>query len=144
MVKIMNDSSHSPGDIPFINSPRKVSFFDVGGLLDEDSGSSSRRRQESTVTEEDNSLHASMSHDSQSPLTSRNGSKALLQDIGGLLNSPTPSSRTPRGFKQAAMELQTMPANRDREGDRARPPLLKQHSAVSLQDVGGLLKNLPK
>jgi hypothetical protein len=144
MVKIMNNSGHSPGDVSFINSPRKVSFFDVGGLLDEDSGSSSRRRQESTVTEEDNSLHASMSYDSQSPLASRNGSKALLQDIGGLLNSPTPSSRTPRGFQQVAMELQTMPANRDREGDRARPPIRKQHSAVSLQDVGGLLKNLPK
>jgi hypothetical protein len=96
------------------------------------------------ATEEGASLHASMSHDSQSPLSSRKGSKALLQDLGGLLNSSTPSSRTPRGVKQVAVELQTMPANRDREGDRARPPILKQHSAVSLQDVGGLLKATPK
>ena len=143
MVKFMNDSGHSPGDVSFINSPRKVSFFDVGGLLDEDGSSNSRRRQESMATE-GSSLHVSMSHDSQSPSASKKGSNVLLQDIGGLLNSSAPSSRTPRGFKQAAMELQTMPANRDREGDQARPPLLKQHSAQSLQDVGGLLKNNPK
>jgi hypothetical protein len=141
--EFMNDSAHSPGDVSF-NSPRKVSFFDVGGLLDGDGSSSSRKRKDSMATEEGASLHASMSHDSQSPLSSRKGSKALLQDLGGLLNSSTPSSRTPRGVKQVAVELQTMPANRDREGDRARPPILKQHSAVSLQDVGGLLKATPK
>lgn len=144
MVKFMNDSGHSPGDVSFINSPRKVSFFDVGGLLDEDGGGNSRRRQGSMATEEGASLHASMSHDSQSPLTSRKGSKALLHDVGGLLSSSTPSSRTPRAFKQVAMELQTMPASRDREVERAKPPIPKKHSAASLQDVGGLLKNLPK
>lgn len=143
VVKFMNGSTHSPGDIPFINSPRKVSFFDVGGLLDGDSSSTSRRRKDSMATEEGASLHASMSHDSQSHLF-RNGSKALLQDLGGLLNSSLPSSRTPRGVKQIAVELQTMPANRDREGDSTRPPILKQHSAVSLQDVSGLLKATPK
>jgi hypothetical protein len=143
-VKFMADSGNGPGDVSFINSPRKVSFFDVGGLLDEDSGSNSRKRQESMATEEGSSLHASMSHDSQSPLTSKKGSTALLQDIGGLLNSSTPSSRTPRGVKQVAMEMQNMPPNQDREDGRARPPILKQHSAASLQDVGGLLKNLPK
>jgi hypothetical protein len=143
-VKFMADSGNGPGDVSFINSPRKVSFFDVGGLLDEDSGSNSRKRQESMATEEGSSLHASMSHDSQSPLTSKKGSTALLQDIGGLLNSSTPSSRTPRGVKQVAMEMQNMSPNQDREDGRARPPILKQHSAASLQDVGGLLKNLPK
>jgi hypothetical protein len=142
MVRFMNESAHSPGDVSF-NSPRKVSFFDVGGLLDGDSSGNSRRRKDSMATEEGASLHASMSHDSRSPLSSKKGSKALLQDVGGLLNSPSSSSRTLRGVKQVAMELQTMPANRDREGDRARPPILKQHSAASLQDVGGLLKPTP-
>jgi hypothetical protein len=144
MVRFMNELGQSPGDVSFINSPRKVSFFDVGGLLEPDSNSNSRRRMDSMATEEGSSLHASMSHDSQSPLSSRKGSKALLQDLGGLLNSPPPSSRTPRGFKQVAMELQTMSANQDRDGSRARPPIMKQHSAASLQDVGGLLKNHPK
>ena len=142
IVKFTNESTHSPGDVSF-NSPRKVSFFDVGGLLDGDGSSSSRKRKDSMATEEGASLHASMSHNSQSPLSSRTGSKALLQDLGGLLNSSTPSSRTPRGIQQVAMELQTIPASQDREGDRARPPILKQHSAPSLQDVGGLLKATP-
>jgi hypothetical protein len=141
MVKFMNDSAHSPGDISFINSPRKVSFFDVGGLLDDSGNPNSRRKTSVPTPEEGASLNPTMSSESESPLSSRKGSKALLQDLGGLLNSsPTPSSRTPRPFKQVAMELQSIPPHRDRERNQSRPSIVKQNSELSFQDVGGLLK----
>jgi hypothetical protein len=132
LVKVMNDSAHSPHDVSFINTPRKVSFFDVGGLID-DGGHNGSRRAESIATEEATSVHQTMSQDSQSPLSSRQGSKALLQDLGGMLN-PLPGSRTPRTFKQVSMELQNMPPPQDRQ-DRPKEP-----SSPILRDVGGLLK----
>lgn len=145
MVKFMNESAHSPGDISFTNTPRKVSFFDVGGLLDGDGNTNnSRGRNTSFATADGASLHATMSQESQSPFSSRKGSKTLIQDLGGLQNpSSPPSSRAPRGFKQVAMELQSIPPNRDRERERdqERPPIVKQNSSLSFQDVGGLLND---
>lgn len=123
MVKFMNEPAQSPGDVSFINTPRKVSFFDVGGLLDADGYSSSRRTHS---TGEGASLAPSMSQESSSPTSTRKGSKALLQDLGGLLNSG-PSARTPRPFRQVAVELQPIP-------QRSRP------SEPELHDVGGLLR----
>jgi hypothetical protein len=73
--------------------PRRVSFFDVGGLLDDDSSPTSpspARRQSSTMS----SRAPSSPRSPHSPPSSaypasagglRRGSQTLLQDIGGLL-----------------------------------------------------------
>lgn len=84
-------------------TPRKVSFFDVGGLLSDDEERASPRR--------DSRLSFTSHHSGIDPMTvtvprggapsptfkassigSRRGSTALLQDMGGLLGSPSTSS----------------------------------------------------
>ncbi|KAF3768032.1 hypothetical protein M406DRAFT_338683 [Cryphonectria parasitica EP155] len=82
-------------DAPSSSGPKKVSFFDVGGLLDdESSGSPSTVRRQSTIS-------------SKGPATTtpppsvlpagasgfRRGSQAFLQDLGGLLGPFRSSSR---------------------------------------------------
>lgn len=123
---------HSPGDLSSLNSPRKVSFFDVGGLLEEDQPrrvSSTR----TTDTDGESSFGPMHSHSGEglSPTPARRGSSALLQDVGGLLGPRRERPNPSRGF-----ELQTIEQERD-------PPshhLLRQQTTHSLQDVGGLLK----
>lgn len=135
------ESAHVTGALNSIVPPRKVSFFDVGGLLEEDAprrGSSAR-----TDTDGESStqgpLDPTWSHeDGLSPPPAarpRGGSSALLQDLGGLLG-PRPKTRQP----PRSYELQTMV--------HARPPaydtpgshdLSRPKTTNSLQDVGGLL-----
>lgn len=121
-----HEPAHSPEDMSFIHPPRKVSFFDVGGLLDEDDFNSSRKTQS---TEERGSLVTNPSNETPSPTSTRKGSKALLQDLGGLLTA-SPSLRSPRAFTQPAVELQSIPPP---PAERARP------GGLVLHDVGGLL-----
>ncbi|KAL2002780.1 hypothetical protein VTN02DRAFT_5939 [Thermoascus thermophilus] len=71
---------------PSMISPRKVSFFDVGGLLEASPETSSP---------------PSLSQDPASypePRRYRRGSAALLQDVGGLLPSPSSHDSAPRNF----------------------------------------------
>lgn len=106
------DFDRSPGDIASINSPRKVSFFDVGGLLDEDVRGEDRRVSSiATMDSGESSIPGVLSlqpdfHGNNNTTTSnfwsengglsppppRRGSAVLLQDIGGLLGSPVPTS----------------------------------------------------
>lgn len=76
---------------PSSSEPRRVSFFDVGGLLNDDSSPSlNPPRRQSTLS----SLEPSSPRSPRSPPSSahpasasgfRRGSQTLLQDIGGLL-----------------------------------------------------------
>lgn len=141
MVKFMNEQPHSPGDVSFINSPRKVSFFDVGGLLESDRTYS--------YSEGGGSLTASMSHESSrlalaptsTPTPTRKGPQALLQDLGGLLSTgpSSLSTRTPKAFqRQAGMELQNISTRQQHQQQHLSKPGLGGNA--ELQDVGGLLK----
>jgi len=131
---------HSPSEVSSVISPRKVSFFDVGGLLEEQH---SPRRSSTRTTDTDgesSSQAASQSHDHNvnglSPAPPRRGSTALLQDVGGLLGPRTRGQ--PRGF-----ELQTIL----REEPASPPPQppspvanMRRKVSQPLQDVGGLLR----
>jgi hypothetical protein len=129
-------------------SPRKVSFFDVGGLLDEDQDQSTTRRGSSTKTmsistDAESSLryvHSNYSNEQGvSPTPARRGSSALLQDIGGLLGSPRRDRNGNNGTR--GYELQTI----SQERSSHLPPVItstlsRQQTPHTLQDVGGLLK----
>lgn len=124
-------------------SPRKVSFFDVGGLLDGDQPTA--RRGSSTKTldtdAESSTLGPAQSNYSNeqglSPTPARRGSSALLQDVGGLLGS-----RRDRGGNNGTRgyELQTITQERSPHlAPVSSSTLSRQQTTHSLQDVGGLL-----
>ncbi|RDW79439.1 hypothetical protein BP6252_04077 [Coleophoma cylindrospora] len=141
------EGAHSLGDGSSLASPRRVSFFDVGGLLDEEPP----RRLSSTRTNDTDlesqaspgGLHQTNSHEyggnGLSPAPPRRGSAAFLQDVGGLLGPRTRNFSRGSGY-----ELQTI------HQERSPSPMSQQHSPsehltrqptnLSLQDVGGLLK----
>ncbi|KAH7312797.1 hypothetical protein BKA65DRAFT_146744 [Rhexocercosporidium sp. MPI-PUGE-AT-0058] len=130
--------THSPGDVSSIITPRKVSFFDVGGLLDDDQprrGSSTRTTDTDGESSMFGPLSTTWSHEQGlSPAPPRRGSTALLQDIGGLLGPRRERDRnSSRGY-----ELQTI---LQEQSPHLQPlNLTRQQTTNSLQDVGGLLK----
>lgn len=80
-------------DAPSSSGPKKVSFFDVGGLLDdEESGSPHTMRRQSTMSSQGPTSPTSAAHAGTSGL--RRGSQALLQDLGGLWSRRTSSKDT--------------------------------------------------
>jgi hypothetical protein len=117
-------------------APKKLSFFDVGGLLDDSPGPSSSvpRRPSGTTSIMDAQLpQSSISH--AVPASSggmRRGSTALLQDLGGLF-SPL-SSRPSRARQREGTELQTIPQS-------VHEQTFNSHGQPNpvLQDPGGLL-----
>lgn len=141
LMKIPEEGT-SPHDLM---TPRKVSFFDVGGLLEEDQPrriSSTR----TTDTDGESSMQGAQSNWSQdhtglSPPPPRRGSAALLQDIGGLLG-PRPSQR--QGPRGGNYELQTIlqesPTSAPHSHSNPRSIFNRQPAELLLQDVGGLLR----
>ena len=117
----------SPGEISApILTPRRMSFFDVGGLLEDDRAAPSPRYRSLSVF----GTPALPPHaESVEPETQqvRRGSHALLQDIGGLL-SPSPSSPpSPRSvFPSPRMSLQPVPSTR--QFTQPAPPLVRNFS----------------
>ena len=151
------EHNHSPGEGSSTVTARKVSFLDVGGLLDEERYQERRGSSTRTTDTELTSLGESSNHgqlpshsswgqphgvdggvDGLSPApTRRGGSTALLQDIGGLLG-PRPRREQPsRGY-----ELQTILQESERpQPESLLPPnLSRMQTTLSLQDVGGLLR----
>ncbi|CAL3968339.1 unnamed protein product [Diplocarpon coronariae] len=135
---IRNGEPHSPGDTSSIMTPRKVSFFDVGGLLEEDGP----RRLSSTRTADTDGesstfgpLSTTWSHEQGlSPPPQQKGSTALLQDIGGLLGPRRERDRLPGRSYELQTILQEQSLN-------VRPvDLTRSHPSHSLQGVGGLLR----
>lgn len=148
-------------EVPATPPSRKLSFFDVGGLLE----SGPHRRSESLAnTTVSNGMSSSSSAQDFGDY-GRRGSSALLHDIGGLLSTPTPTSApsasaTSRSQPPPNSRLQTQVANfnRSRSANRAlhealaeEPPAhiiqanaagvpISRHDTLhSLQDAGGLL-----
>lgn len=134
-IDLMKVPEEGPHDIL---TPRRVSFFDVGGLLEEDRPrriSSTR----TTDTDGESSMQGAQSNWSQeyglSPAPPRRGSSALLQDIGGLLGPRPQRNQANRGY-----ELQTILQERPSHDIPTPSRLSRQQTTHSLQDVGGLLK----
>lgn len=137
------DTPLTPSDTNL--TPRKVSFYDVGGLLDEEHMTKWRDSCGSDVDPLSPVSPQSMlsSHSLPTPSVPasssglRRGSQALLQDIGGLLD--TPDSRraksTPNHVPMAT-ELQTI--THPRRGPAFDPRGLRTPPA--LMDPGGLLQ----
>ena len=117
-------------------TPRRVSFFDVGGLLDDSVGTSSGSlRRESHASSSENA-HA---HPTPTVAASsggfRRGSSALLQDLGGLLGPNKSGSSRAKSSHRQGTELQTiLQSNHEPSLSPGRIP------EPSLQDPGGLLK----
>jgi len=119
--------------------PKKMNFFDVGGLLDDSVGKSSssyRRGSYTSSTIDPHSSHSASAPPPAVPASStglRRGSAALLQDLGGLLGPL--NSRSSRSKSQSGTELQTIPqygSEHENSGTGRQNPIL--------MDPGGLLK----
>ena len=102
------------GRAPNSNAQRQLSFFDVGGLLDGDTGPTPARRRDASPPPPPPAAHL------------RRGSAALLQDLGGFL-SFSGGSRTRSQSVTAAAQ-----SNGGSESEGRRP------ATPELQDVGGL------
>ncbi|KAI0022745.1 hypothetical protein F4780DRAFT_732835 [Xylariomycetidae sp. FL0641] len=114
-------------------TPRRVSFFDVGGLLDSDTTQSGR---DSLTSSQDPPSPYSAPSPTFPASTSgfRRGSQTILNDLGGLLHSF--NSRQSRSSPKLGTELQPIPQH-------PREPAYGPHddrSTPVLVDVGGLLK----
>lgn len=122
-------------------TPRKVSFFDVGGLLDDQPLS----RQDSYISSEGGPVSPHSVPSQSVPASAsgfRRGSTAFLQDIGGLL-SPSghrPSNTTTSSRYRPATELQTIRSEREPSYSAPSP----SHGSNGMEnlvlvDPGGLL-----
>jgi hypothetical protein len=122
-------------------TPRKVSFFDVGGLLDDQPLS----RQDSYISSEGGPVSPHSVPSQLVPASAsgfRRGSTAFLQDMGGLL-SPSgyrPSNTTTAQRFRPATELQTIRS--ESEPSFSAPSPSRQADGMQnlvLVDPGGLL-----
>ncbi|KAK6591683.1 hypothetical protein H4I96_12239 [Botrytis cinerea] len=145
-------SRHVSEDLTSMMSPRRVSFFDVGGLLDQESPRriSSTRTMDSEYTGESSTagegpVSTTWSYENGlSPAPPRRGSAALLQDIGGLLGPRTRIQRASMGYELETIlqERNTAPTSHPSltHAHSMPPPidhLERQQANLSFQDVGG-------
>ena len=147
-------ADRSPGEVAVL-TPRKVSFFDVGGLLDE---ASSPRPSASTAYTSDRkqSIQSSeFSGPDRWRFSSRQGSNALLHDMGGVIpeagsqaydeemsSSPLADDGPPSDSRAIIAALQTPPPATQLSNE-SRSRLARSGTVQSLQDVGGLLRLAP-
>lgn len=128
---------------PVVSTKRSMSFFDVGGLL-EDGAPSWDSRSRSTTLAESGALGTSVQDfATPSPPQSRRGSRAFMSDLGAL-PPPTLSRTNSNGYTKRSHD--NLPNG---HRPRAHPPtgvlgpmIERQESPQSLQDAGGLLEAL--
>ncbi|KAM7195652.1 hypothetical protein V8F20_007396 [Naviculisporaceae sp. PSN 640] len=140
-----NDPMLSPGtNMAF--TPRRVSFFDYGGLLDDQVGSSRRGSSFSNGPTSPASVPSSAVQAGTGGL--RRGSQALLQDLGVFLNplSPLNHQRSQKTRAKSATELP--PVQQTAQEDASPPPSVSfsppAKSEPVLMDIGGLLDDKDK
>lgn len=150
--------SDQRSDAPSSSGPRRVSFFDVGGLLnDESSPKPSTARRRSTKS----SLDPIIPRSPRSPPSPvfpssasglRRGSQTLLQDIGGLL-TPFKTSKDQEGHGKgkeredstsSGTELRELSPTASPRTERPSEPPPYEHDTMTgnsnqLMDVGRLL-----
>lgn len=123
------------------SAQRRVSFFDVGGLLEEaNGGSSSTQRGESSGSYTNDLPRDPPSPSMPSPTSGfRRGSTNLLQDLGGFLGSGSSRTSRSKSKSKAGTELQTIPQSRH---ESTYEPTYNSHGKPDpvLMDPGGLLK----
>jgi len=114
---------------------RRVSFFDVGGLLEDSVGTNSSSYRRESHSSNIDPLHTHAPTPALPAGTSglRRGSSALLQDLGGLLTPHTSNATRPKS--RNGTELQTIPQSRHEQ-------TYNMHGKPNpvLNDLGGLLQ----
>lgn len=121
-------------------TPRRMSFFDVGGLLENDRTSPLPRYPIPAPISRTSSSKLASHSETEEFTVHRNlqGRNALLQDIGGLLASGPPNMVEPittmRNFSRPCPS-----PSLKRETGFSPPVSSQQDSSPSLRDVGGLL-----
>ncbi|WQF80307.1 hypothetical protein CDEST_05321 [Colletotrichum destructivum] len=140
-----SDASLLPHDLSSSRSnstttPRRVSFFDVGGLLSEDQvGAGPTFRRDSIVSSVD-PMSVVSGHGAPSPALPasstglRRGSTALLQDLGGFLGPL--NAKHSRQTSRTGTELQPIPQSQHDDHPSYNP----RPGEPTLSDPGGLLK----
>ena len=135
----VRDLPSASSDTPL--TPRRMSFFDVGGLLGENDSRQVRHQ---------NPMGPYRQPPVSSPMHSyangpRRGSHALLQDIGGLMEKP-PSPRTteirppPTSENSDLIEaLRSTPPNSSPRPSSVSRAQRRGGNPPGLQDIGGLL-----
>ncbi|KAI9706075.1 MAG: hypothetical protein M1836_005481 [Candelina mexicana] len=133
----LSSPPRSPGDVS-IRTARRMSFFDVGGLLED--GMSHHSTSPTAPT-----FSSTMPPPTYNP--SRRGSRALITDMGGYLSPGTPKSprhddqvsvNSGRGSPRASVE--GLPKNKTDAVLRPKreTPTIEGPGLQTLQDVGGL------
>jgi hypothetical protein len=135
-------------------TPRRVSFFDVGGLLDEPAAASGMRSGRTPSTVDPLAEGGLQPPPAAASGSGRRGSTALLQDLGGFL---APSLTRPgRSRSKSGTELQPIPQSSHESEGKDAPSMEQPVQGTSgsagpsfapgpgdmpdLVDVGGLLK----
>lgn len=134
---VMDDPAPSPREIRSPPPRQRVSFFDVGGLLDPSNSSTPSSLLPSPTS-------TTVAQDFAT--TPRRGSRVLLQDLGGLRVPGRRSSQHPSVVEGECYELTPRSAETHANGSTLNPPsgitspqLTRYEARQSLQDVGGLL-----
>ncbi|OJD29763.1 integral membrane protein pth11 [Diplodia corticola] len=135
---VLDDPAPSPKETQTA-SRQRLSFFDVGGLLDPSNSSTP-----SSIVPSPTSTTVAQDF----ATTPRRGSRALLQDLGGLRVPGRRSSQHPSVAEGECYELTPRNAEIRSSGSTlhlpgsiAGPQLGRHETRQSLQDVGGLLGN---
>lgn len=126
-----------------VPTPRQMSFFDIGGLLDDDGTPALPRYQQAPLLNTSNQRSSSTPrHPMQSQgddfavhHTKQGGSNALLQDIGGLLSSEPP--KTPSNSFHTTKN--NIPDSQGQRTPQTPGTPQRQQNFHPLRDVGGLL-----
>lgn len=152
------DESVSPDvDHTEPDTPSKMGFFDVGGLVNRPTDSSSLRSRQASIQESTRRLSQSNHLQPHSQTSGRSGSKAFLADIGGLLtrhireeeDTVSASSQSGRMSSPARSPMRLGSDNRRDSKKRRLPshqedeePIIKPKGPddLSFGDVGGLLR----
>ncbi|KAL9607451.1 MAG: hypothetical protein Q9167_007640 [Letrouitia subvulpina] len=131
----------SPGEVDIV-TPRRMSFFDVGGLLEDEGGEFVKQRQtELSIPEDDitpstvgGPFHAPAVDSLSSPET-RRGSQAFLSDIGGLLSRQPVLQPAPltRDFSRPTSSMPPPPPQILESCESSEPTTSPQFRRSSLQ-----------
>lgn len=117
-------------------TPRRVSFFDVGGLLDDSAGTSSASIRRGSHTSSGTETAPPPAPVTASSAGFRRGSSALLQDLGGLLGPHKSNTSRSRSYSyRQGVELQTIS-----QSQYEHPHTSSGMPEPILKDPGGLLK----
>lgn len=141
-----------------VTTPRRASFFDVGGLLEQDEISPGKRRAyERSIPEIfpaplPPAMPHALSRELSVPETNRRGSSAFMSDMEGLQSSQKQPSPVVRNFSRPTsptlpspqhmptkQRSPNAPAPSQISGSSGESTKVKNPPSSQLQDIGGLL-----